>query len=85
MTKGASAIVEKIRSLVPAHKAAVITLSAEDLQEFTLRRATLNNAKFQALMVEEAFQMWSKNLRAKYGLPVKFEIDPVTGKVTAKD
>jgi hypothetical protein len=76
---------EKIRHLIHLPPTQGITLSPEDLQEFTLRRATLNNAKFQALMVEEAFQMWSKNLRAKYGLPVKFEIDPVTGKVTAKD
>jgi hypothetical protein len=61
-----------------------ITLSADDLQEFLLRRATLNNAKFQALMVEESYQLWSKNLRAKYNLPTKFEIDPVTGVVTGK-
>lgn len=60
------------------------TLSPEDLQEFTLRRATLNNAKFQALMVEEAYVVWSKNIRTKYGLPVKFEINPTTGVVTSK-
>ena len=61
----------------------VVALSAEDLQEFTYRRATLNNAKFQAVMVEEAYVLWSKNLRTKYQLPSKFEIDPVTGVVSS--
>jgi hypothetical protein len=64
---------------------AVTMLSPEDLQEFNLRRVTLNNAKFQALMVEEAYALWSKNLREKYKLPVKFEIDPHTGVVTPKE
>jgi len=74
-------LMKMLRAAVP-HKA--IVLSPEDLQEFTLRRATLNTAKFQALMVEESFQTWSKTLRDKYKLPVKFEIDPTTGVVTGK-
>jgi hypothetical protein len=63
-------------------KSPSVKLSPEDLQEFNLRRGTLNNAKFQAMMVEEAYVIWSKNLRTKYGLPVKFTIHPQTGFVT---
>ena len=63
----------------------VIKLLPEDLLEFQLRRATLNNAKFQSLMVEESYVLWSKNLRVKYTIPTaKFEIDPQTGVVTSK-
>jgi len=65
-----------------AKKEPVVRLSAEDLQEFNLRRGTLHNAKFQSMMVEEAYITWSKNLRMKYDLPVKFTIDPQTGAVT---
>jgi len=72
---------QKFRSVVPHRE---IILSPEDLQEFTLRRATLNNAKFQALMVEESYILWSKNLREKYALPVKFDINPQTGVVTER-
>jgi hypothetical protein len=63
-----------------------IKLSPEDLQEFHLRRATLNSAKFQSLMVEEAYIVWSKTLRGKYKVPtVKFDIDPQTGMITPKE
>jgi len=75
----------KLRKLFPTYPPPTTVLSPEDLQEFTLRQATLNNARFQSLMVEEAYQVWIKNLRVKYKLPERFTIDPVTGNVTAKD
>jgi hypothetical protein len=63
-----------------------IKISPEELQEFHLRRTTLNTAKFQALMVEEAYALWAKNLRIKYDIPtVKYEIDPQTGVVTPQE
>jgi len=82
---GYTAMTKKLRRLFPEYPPATIVLSPEDLQEFDLRRVTLNNAKFQSLMVEEAWALWIKNLRTKYKLPERFEIDPNTGKVTAKD
>ena len=78
-------LMSKLRKLFPAYPPPTTVLSPEDLQEFGLRRMTLNNAKFQSLMVEEAYHLWLKNLRVKYKLPERFEIDPVTGNVTAKD
>lgn len=67
-------------------KPPIIKLAPEDLQEFTLRRATLNNANFQSLMVQEAYAQWAKNLRIKYDIPTaKFEIHPQTGMVIPKE
>ena len=74
-------IIRAVRTKPP-----VIKLTPEDLQEWHLRRATVNTAKFQSLMVEEAYTIWAKTLRTKYGIPtVKFEIDPQTGIVRPKE
>lgn len=62
----------------PAYK-----LTPEDLREFELRRMTLNTAKCQMLMVEEAYQIWLKGIRLRYDIPTpKFHIDAATGAVT---
>ena len=63
--------------------APMVKLTPEDLQEFGLRRTTLNNARHQAIMVEEAFQQWTKTIRLRYDIPTpKFSIDPATGEIT---
>lgn len=76
----------KPKATVHAIKPRTICLAPEDLQEFQLRRATFNNARFQWLMVEEAYVTWSKNVREKYDIPTaKFDINPQTGVVTPKE
>jgi hypothetical protein len=67
-------------------KKPVIRLSEDDLREFNIRNATLQSARCQFLMVEEAHIVWSRNVRAKYAIPtVKFNIDPHSGIVTPKE
>ncbi len=74
---------QKQRITMKPVEAPVLKLTPEDLQEFHLRQTTLNNARFQSLMVEEAFQQWTKGIRARYDIPTaKFSIDPVTGVLT---
>lgn len=60
------------------------TLSQEELQEFHLRKQTLDNARCTAIMVEESFETWFKKIAAKYNLSgMKFEINPKTGDLSA--
>jgi len=69
-------------TLITAEKPA-FKLTPEDLREFELRRLTLNTAKCQMLMVEEAYQVWIKGIRLRYDIPTpKFHIDAATGAVT---
>lgn len=63
----------------------IIKLSAEDLQEFLLRRNTFNYSQGLAEMVRESYSVWLKNIRAKYNVSTaKFEIDQHTGVITPK-
>jgi len=61
-----------------------VTLEAPDLQEFRLRRATLDTARFNFLMIEEAYNRWCKDICNKYGLSGKYDIDVQTGAITPR-
>ena len=61
-------------------KAKPVKLSPEDLDEFKLRSAALQNARATLIMLQESFLEWSKGLRDRYGLPGKFEVNVQTGR-----
>jgi len=56
-----------------------VKLTADELKEFKIRRATLDAARCQHLMVEEAYLSWTKAVKEKYNLTSTFDIDTVTG------
>ena len=74
---------KKVRDIIGPVTPPTYKLTPEDLREFELRRMTLNTAKCQMLMVEEAYLQWLKGIRLRYDIPTaKFQIDPATGTVT---
>ena len=76
-------IKKKQKTTLTAAEKPAYKLTPEDMREFELRRMTLNTAKCQFLMVEEAYQMWIKGVRIRYDIPTpKFHIDAITGAVT---
>jgi hypothetical protein len=59
------------------------TLSAQDLQEFQFRQATLNRARHTYMMVQESYQGWIKSAAIRYGFSGEITISMVTGEIQA--
>lgn len=57
-------------------------LTPEELEEFRLRQVTLNNARFNFLMIQESYQAWVKDTGVKYNIEGKFTIDLQSGVMT---
>lgn len=58
------------------------TFSPEDLQEFRLRKNTLDYARNLFLMVEESYQAWTIKAGKKYKFRGKFKVNAATGELT---
>lgn len=54
-------------------------ISEQELNEFRLRRAALDQARALYAMVEEAYVAWNVRLMAQYGLQGRYTIDPADG------
>jgi len=60
-------------------------LTPEELIEFRLRKAALDQARAMFMMVEEAYRAWTIQIKDKYGLPAQYDIDVRTGRMTPKE
>ena len=56
-------------------------LTPTELEEFRLRRVTLDQARNQLLMVGEAYQGWLARTLTTHGLRGKFTVNPADGAI----
>lgn len=59
----------------------VAAISADELQEFRLRRTAYDAARANFTMVEEAYLVWTAAVLKKHGLSGRFSIDASTGNI----
>lgn len=57
------------------------TLAAHDLIEFRLRKAALDAARAQFLMVQEAYQAWVKEIGKRHKIKGEFQINLQSGEL----
>lgn len=65
----------------PVREVHVKLLSAEDLQQFLLRRGAVDRAQLNLTMIIGGYEVWARDLRERYSLEGPFEVDPRTGQI----
>jgi len=59
-------------------------LSPEDLDEFRMRRMAVEQSVVSTAMIQSGFRLWADEIRSKYFLEGKFDIDIQSGEVALR-
>lgn len=59
----------------------VLLLSATELQEFLQKRGAVQQAQITSQLIVAGYEVWANELRKRYGIKGKFEVDARTGQV----
>lgn len=60
-------------------------LGPGDLNEFRVRRAAVDQAVLASAMIQAGYGAWADELRARYGIVGKFDVNLATGEIVMRE